>query len=143
MTNYVPSIMTVRQEANEAQIDRLLEEVLQNFESSGSSWVPPCNVWEDENGFYVQAALAGWEANQIGVEVNNQILTVKGERAADSGAGRYHLQEIGPRRFARVFQLPTFVDQEKATATHKNGMLTITLPKREEAKSRQIQIEGQ
>jgi len=143
MTNYAPSIMTVREEAGDAQIDRLLEEVLHNFETSGSSWVPSCNVLEDENGFYVQAALPGWEAHQIAVEVNRQILAIKGESSSDSGARRYHLQEISHRRFARAFQLPTFVDQEKATATHKNGMLTITFPKREEAKARRIQIEGQ
>jgi HSP20 family protein len=132
-----------RQETFDRQMDRVLDEALRAFGTS-DRWTPPCNVWEDENGFYVQVALPGWEANQIALEVNNQMLAVKGERQGESlDNGRYHLQEIGGTRFARMFRLPAFVDQEKASATHKHGLLTISIPKREEAKRRRIQIDGQ
>jgi HSP20 family protein len=88
-------------------------------------------------------ALPGWEPKEIGLEVNNQVLTVKGERSTQGAASqKYHLREIHEGRFTRLFHLPTFVDHDKASATHKQGLLTITFPKREEAKRRQIYIEG-
>jgi HSP20 family protein len=52
------------------------------------------------------------------------------------------MQEIPEGRFIRTFRLPTYVDQHRASAVHKNGLLTVTLPKREEAKLRRITIEG-
>jgi HSP20 family protein len=72
------------------------------------------------------------------------VLSIKGARQQQAPAsGRTtHVQEIGEGRFMRVFKLPTFVDSQQASATQKNGLLTITFPKREEAKSRRIMIEG-
>jgi HSP20 family protein len=100
-------------------------------------------VWEDDNGFYIQMALPGWEPKDITLEMNNQVLTIKGERNAQpSDARAYHLREIADGRFARLFKLPGFVDQDKASATHKHGLLTVTFPKKEEAKPRQILIQG-
>jgi HSP20 family protein len=142
MSSYVPAGMSsIRQDAFDGQIDRVLDEALRAF---GQHWMPPCNVWDDENGFYVELALSGWEANQVALELNNQILTVKGEQKQESGnTGRYHVHEINSGGFVRRFKLPSFVDQDKASATQKNGVLTVAFPKREEAKSRRILIEGQ
>ncbi|WP_455377052.1 Hsp20/alpha crystallin family protein [Petrachloros mirabilis] len=56
--------------------------------------------------------------------------------------GKFHLREIADGQFTRLFRLPTFVNHDKASATHKNGILTITLPKREEGKCQRILIEG-
>ena len=144
MSSSGPGTMSAfRQETFDRQMDRVLDEALRAFGTSDRTWTPACNVWEDENGFYVQVALPGWETNQIALEVNNQMLAVKGERQGERlDNGRYHLQEIGGTRFARTFRLPAFVDQEKASATHKHGLLTISVPKREEAKRRRIQIDG-
>lgn len=143
MSSYVPMVMpSMREEACDRQIDRMLDEALRTFGTPGQGWVPACNVWDDENGFYVQIALPGWEASQIALEVNNRMLSVKGEWKEESGeGGRYHLQEIGGTSFERLFHLPDFVDHEKASATHKNGLLTITFPKREEARLRRILID--
>ncbi len=142
MSSYVPSGMTsMRQDAFDGQIDRVLDEALRAF---GQTWMPSCNVWDDENGFYVQVALPGWEANQVALELNNQILTIRGERKEGPESGsRYHLHEIERGSFVRRFKLPSFVDQDKASATQKNGVLTVAFPKREEAKSRRILIDGQ
>ena len=142
MSSYVPSGMTsMRQDAFDGQIDRVLDEVLRAF---GQTWMPSCNVWDDENGFYVQVALPGWEVNHVALELNNQILTIRGERKEHpESASRYHLHEIERGNFVRRFKLPSFVDQDKASATQKNGVLTVAFPKREEAKSRRILIDGQ
>jgi HSP20 family protein len=143
MTSYVPSVTSsLNEQTFDRQIDRMFDEALRAFSTATTDWVPACNVWDDANGFYVQVALPGWEASHITLEVNNQILTVKGERKEEERAegSRYHLEEIGGDRFARMFRLPSFVDHEKASATQKNGMLTISFPKREEAKCRRILI---
>lgn len=145
MSSYVPAVMSsMGQETFDQQIDRILEDALRAFgDSEPRWWVPACNVWDDDDGFYVQMALPGWEASEISLELNQQILTVKGARKEETeSTGRYHMQEIPSGSFERRFRLPAFVDCDKASATHKNGLLTISLPKREEARSRRIQIEG-
>jgi HSP20 family protein len=115
------------------QIDRMFDEVLRGLETGGQNWVPASNVWEDENGFYVQVALPGWEPKEISLEVKEKMLTVKGERAAEE-LRQYHLQEIAAGNFARLFTLPASVDHENARAVHANGLLTISFLKREEAR---------
>lgn len=144
MTSYLPSVIsTIRTDAFDRQVDRLFNEALQAFDPDDQTWVPSSNAWEDDNGFYVQMALPGWEPRDISLEVNNQILTVKGERNAElQNSVKFHLHEIADGQFARFFRLPSFVEHDKASATHKHGLLTITFPKREEAKCRRIMIEG-
>lgn len=144
MNSYVPNVVSsIRTDGFDQQIDRLLDEALRAFGAANNQWAPACNVWENENGFYLQLALPGWEPKDITLEVTNQVLTVKGERAVEiSESQKYHLHEIADGPFSRLFRLPTFVDQSKASATHKHGLLTISFPKREEAKPRQIMIEG-
>lgn len=144
MSSYLPSVIsTIRTDGFDRQIDRLLDEALQAFGTSDGLWAPACNTWEDDNGFYVQMALPGWEPKAIALEVNNQVLTVKGERVVETAASqKYHLREIADGRFTRLFRLPSFVDHDNASATHKHGLLTISFPKREEAKCRRIMIQG-
>jgi HSP20 family protein len=123
------------------QIDRLFDEAVGECGTSGDHWVPACNVREDESGFYVEVALPGWEPSQITLEMKDKILTVSGEQSGE-GSGHYHLQEIGCGSFTRVFTLPASIDHENARAVHANGLLTISFPKREEAKARRILIEA-
>ena len=144
MSTYLPAVLaSIRPDAFDRQIDRLFDEALRTFGTPDQVWTPACNAWEDGNGFYVQVALPGWEPTNISLEIDNQVLTVKGERKEERvREGTYHLREISGGPFMRLFTLPKFVDHDKASATHKNGMLTITFPKREEAKCRRILIEG-
>ena len=144
MSTYVPSVIsTIRTDAFDRQVDRLFNEALQAFDAADQTWVPSSNAWEDDNGFYVQMALPGWEPKDISLEVKNQVLTVKGERSVElKNSENYHLLEIADGRFTRLFQLPSFVEHDKASATHKHGLLTISFPKREEAKCRRIMIDA-
>ena len=140
MTTYLPHLMT---NGFERQIDRLFEETIRALATSDGVWTPAANAWEDENGFCVQMALPGWDQKDIAVEVKDQVLSVKGKRREEPAASHKHyLHEIADGEFARLFRLPASVNQEKASATHKHGLLTISFPKREEAKRRQIMIEG-
>ena len=143
MTSYLPSVIsTIRTDAFDRQVDRLFNEVLRDFDATSQTWVPASNAWEDDNGFYIQMALPGWEPKDIALEVKNQVLTVKGERNVElKDSEKYHLREIADGQFTRLFRLPSFVEHDKASATHKHGLLTITFPKREEAKCRRIMIE--
>lgn len=144
MSTYLPAVLSsIAPDVFDRQIDRVFDEALRAFDMTSQAWAPACNAWEDDNGFYVQMALSGWEPKDISLEVNNQVLTVKGERKQEAAVSRkFHLHEIADGQFSRLFKLPGFVDHDKASAIHKNGMLTITFLKREEAKCRRILIEG-
>jgi HSP20 family protein len=133
--------MNTYMDALNHQIDRLFDEASGECGTSGDHWVPACNVREDENGFYVQVALPGWEPNQVTLEVKDKMLSVMGERSGED-RGQYLMREIPDGSFYRVFNLPASLDSGKARATHANGLLSISIPKREEAKARRILIEA-
>ncbi len=145
MSVYLPtSWSSLPSEAFDREIDRMFNDALHSMGTTGRRWVPACNAWEDDNGFYVEIALPGWDPNDISVEVDNRVLAVKGEpKGGAEQSGTYHLREIGCEQFVRFFSLPDFVDHDKASATQKHGLLTIAFPKKEEAKVRRILIEGQ
>ncbi|MCE3223768.1 MAG: Heat shock protein Hsp20 [Nitrospira sp.] len=143
MPSYRIALMNPTGQTFDQNIDRLFQEAVSASDSQGSPWSPPCNVWEDEQGFFVQLGLPGWEPQDVTLEVANQVLSIKGERQQASPPTRKtHLQEIADGRFMRVLKLPALIDAQHASATQKNGLLTVTFPKREEAKSRRITIEG-
>lgn len=123
-------------------VDRFLDELLRTVDGS-TSWTPACNVYEDEHGFWVQAAIPGMDRKDIEIVMENGVLTLKGERKADdSDSNRtYFAHEVEAGKFSRSFRLPSNVDPSKVSASYKDGMLTISLPKRDEAKPRRILIE--
>jgi HSP20 family protein len=124
------------------QIDRFLNEVLGAADGSATGWSPRCNVYEDANGFSVQAALPGVDSKTVSTVVDDGVLTISGEsKDAPDTERTYYVREIGSGPFARSFRLPTNVDTEKVSASYKDGVLTIDLPKKEEAKPRRIAIE--
>jgi HSP20 family protein len=143
---YLPS---VAREPFEAQIDRIFDEAFRtlDWQPAGrqvANWAPGCNVYEDENGYCAQVALPGWDGRDVEIQIEDGVLTVKGERKVESADnGRtYHSREIGWGSFTRSFALPSYVDQDKASASFSQGLLTVQLPKREEAKPRRIMIES-
>jgi HSP20 family protein len=126
----------------ESQIDRLLDDAIQSVNGWSQPWDPACNVFENEQSFTVQMALPGLDVNQIDVQVENNVLRVKGERKQEESENRrWHMQRIGVGAFSCSFKLPDYADHEKSMASYKQGLLTITFPKREEAKPRKIMIE--
>jgi HSP20 family protein len=105
---------------------------------------PPLNAWEDDNNLYVEAELPELELSDLEIIVNgdNQ-LSIKGERKQpEQGEGMWHLQERGHGSFSRMGELPQYVDSDKVTAEFKHGVLTITLPKRKEAKARRVEVKA-
>ena len=105
---------------------------------------PPLNAWEDDDNLYVEAELPELELSDLEIVVNddNQ-LSIKGERKQpEQGEGMWHLQERGHGSFSRMGELPMYVDSDKVTAEFKHGVLTITLPKRKEAKARRVEVKA-
>jgi HSP20 family protein len=109
---------------------------------SAGSVYPPLNAWEDDDNLYIEAELPELELSDLEIIVNgdNQ-LSIKGERKQpEQGEGMWHRRERGHGSFSRVGELPQYVDSDKVTADLKQGVLTITLPKRKEAKARRVEV---
>jgi HSP20 family protein len=133
MTAYIPAVFN-------GKIDELLDEAMRGL-SHESAWSPASNVWEDEKGFHVQLALPGWDTKDVSIQVEKQVMTVTGAHRSETDAQRKVYQwEIPNGQFAMRYRLPNFVQQEQASAAFKDGVLTISFPKREEAKPRRIEI---
>src|SRR5262245_23490302 len=110
----------------------------------GRPWSPSVDIYETENSLVLRADLPDIQLEDIEVRVENQTLTVKGERKfeQDPAVRGYHRIERNYGTFVRSFTVPTTVDAEKVSAEWKNGVLTVTLPKKETAKPRQVKIEA-
>lgn len=128
----------------DVQIDRLFDEAFQSV-SRDVTWVPACNAYEDDTGFRVEASVPGMEPDAIELMVEDGVLTLRGERkgvAKERESITHHVRELREGKFSRSFTLPSNVDGQKASASYKNGILTIQFPKREEAKPRRVMIES-
>lgn len=113
------------------------------FSASALGVFPAVNVWEDTDRVFAEAELPGLALSDLEIFVVGNELTIKGRRGAqDDRKVSYHRRERGTGEFARVLTLPTAVNPEKVEAAFKDGVLTITLPKAEEAKPRKIQIKA-
>jgi HSP20 family protein len=105
-------------------------------------WTPACDIYEDEESVTLRFDLAGVDSKDVDVRFENGVLTLKGERKLEREEKRdnYHRVELSYGTFTRSFSLPGTVDAEKIRAEAKNGILTVTLPKKAEAKPRSIQV---
>jgi HSP20 family protein len=104
---------------------------------------PHLNVSEDENNLYVEAVVPGIEPQDINLNVMKGTVTLAGERReVEAGQKTWFLQERGAGKFVRAVELPTAVNSENVNAQCKNGILTVTLPKAEEAKPKKISVQA-
>ena len=110
--------------------------------SESVGWTPSCDIFEDEDGLALRFDLAGVDPKDVDIQFENGVLTLKGERKLEKEDKRdnYHRIELAYGTFTRSFSLPGTVDAEKIRAEAKNGLLTVHLPKRLEAKPRAIQV---
>ena len=108
-----------------------------------NSVFPPVNVFNDADGIVIRAEVPGFEPEQIDVSVESHTLVIKGERLAEKHAkpGSYHRLERQYGRFARSIALPRNLNTSAVTAECRNGLLTIRIPKTEEAKPKQIPVQ--
>jgi HSP20 family protein len=106
-------------------------------------WAPPVDIYETENDLVFKADLPDVELADLTVRVENQTLTISGERKFErkEQSKGYHRVERSYGNFSRSFAVPNSFDTDKINAGFKNGVLTVTLPKKEAAKPRQIKVE--
>lgn len=127
-------------------LQRELERVFENppftFGISGRGVFPAINAFSDREGLVLRVEVPGVEAGSLAIEAQGRTLTISGERKRLGPEGAsFHRREriVGP--FSRSLQLPEDVDPARATATYRHGILTIRVPRREEAKARQIAVQ--
>ena len=125
------------------QFDRLFTNPLSVFDNGLTSTAqgPACTVYETQEEYVFQAELPGWTREQVSINFENQTLTLSGNRELRQEEGRqYHRVEGFYGQFSRSFTVPGVVDPNRVSAEMKGGLLTVHLPKREEAKPRQIEV---
>ena len=112
------------------------------YEEIGASFTPRVDVEENEKEVRVTAELPGMDAKDIDISIHRDVLTLRGEKSSEheEKKGQYHRIERSYGSFERQIPLGVAVDAEKAAAEYKNGVLTVTLPKKAEAKPRPIQV---
>jgi HSP20 family protein len=121
----------------EGSVARMLNEPAANH-----PWAPAVDIYETENELVLKADVPDVDQKDIDVRVENQTLTVAGERKfkkEENGKG-YHRIERNYGAFSRSFSVPNSFDTEKIAATYRSGVLTVNLPKKEAAKPRQIKV---
>jgi HSP20 family protein len=126
------------------QFNRLFNESFRNpsEESAFTAWAPSVDIYETPNELVVKADLPDVNEKDIDVHVENNLLTIRGERKFEKSVSEenYLRVERTYGSFSRSFSLPNTVNAEAIGAEYKNGVLTITLPKREESKPRQVKV---
>ena len=126
------------------EIDRL-QRMFNDFYGGGISrtWIPPVDIFENDNHeVVIKAELPEVKREDISVTFENNVLTLKGERNTEhvSKQERFQRAERHYGSFSRSFTLPATVDATRIAASYKDGVLTITLPRREESKPKQISV---
>jgi len=129
-------------EALRGEMNRLFDSRFNRDEEGLSvDWRPPVDIWEDENSVQLSIDLPGLGKDSFNVDVENNTLTISGERKEPEGNGNNLLRtERAFGNFSRSFSLSNQIDQEKIDAKYTNGTLNIVLHKREESKPKQIEV---
>jgi HSP20 family protein len=108
------------------------------------AWAPSVDIYENKDQIVLEAELPGMNQDDFDLSIENNIITLRGERKFEKTeeTDNYHRVERSYGSFTRSFTLPQSVSAEGATAEYNNGVLRVTLPKREETKARRIQVSG-
>ena len=127
------------------ELDRAFESPTAGFDLSvsGRGVFPPTNAFSDKDGYIIRMEVPGVSPETLTIESHGRTLTISGKRDASAPEGvSFHRHERSSGEFSRSLQLSADLDLTKAEATCKHGMLTVRIPKKEEAKPRQIAIKA-
>lgn len=131
------------------EMDRLMEQRFGDWElpdlPAMGDWSPSLDVSETKDAFAVKMEIPGMEPGDVHVALDNNLLTIKGEKKQEkeSKEEHYYRAERSYGAFARTVRVPSAVDGTKVTAGFKNGVLTVTLPKAPGAKGTQIPVKAE
>ena len=124
--------------------DRLVDEIFRGTqEAPTAAWQPPVDIVETQEAVELRADMPGLKPAELDIKVENGVLTIRGERKDEheTKGATYHTYERRYGTFARSFSLPKLVDAENVKAKYVDGVLTVTLPKKAEAKPKAIQVQ--
>ena len=135
------------------ELDRLQDEMNRLFTGwtrgwangepdNSTVWAPLVDIFENEEAVTLKAELPGVDPKSVDIQLENNVLTLKGERKFDGDAEKENVlrMERPYGNFSRSFSISSVVDDSKITAKFDSGVLTVTLPKKEQAKPKRIQI---
>jgi HSP20 family protein len=105
-----------------------------------TGWAPKLDVFEDDNKVTVQVELAGMKKEDFDISLQDDVLTISGERKGESRNGESFRSERFFGTFSRSITLPSAVKADQVSATYEDGVLSVALPKAEEAKPKKIQV---
>jgi HSP20 family protein len=132
----------------ERRMSRLFNEALgsldwQYRDSAAASWVPPVNILEEADAIRIVTEVPGVKPENVKISLESNVLTIRGdkEQVAEERTERVHRYERTYGTFERSFTLPSSVNPSAIQATYEHGVLTVTLPKAEQAKRRQIEVQ--
>ena len=136
---------------------REFEDILRRYSEPGSrsllgrdqegvisaSWAPSVDINETKDAYVVKGELPGVDKDDVDISIEDNLLVIRGEKKfeTESDEDKYHRKECVYGSFERSFSLPKQVDVSKVEASYKNGVLKLNIPKAEEAKPRQIQVQ--
>ncbi|OLB12513.1 MAG: hypothetical protein AUH07_07930 [Gemmatimonadetes bacterium 13_2_20CM_70_9] len=130
------------------RVNRLLSDTLGSFDwqlrdSATAAWVPPVDILEEADAIRIMAEVPGIDPRAVKISVEGNVLTIHGtkQQIAEERTGRVHRYERTYGAFERTFTLPATVDANNIKAGYEHGVLTVTLPKVEQAKPRQIAVQ--
>jgi HSP20 family protein len=108
------------------------------------AWMPPVDIAEDKEKITLTAELPGFKENEVQIQMEGNLLTLRGDRKfeEEKNGRNYHRVERSYGQFIRSFTLPNNVDRENIRARFNSGLLEVEMPKREDAKPKQIKISG-
>lgn len=126
------------------QMNRLFADTFRgrSDESALTTWAPPVDIYETENELVLKADLPDLDEKDLDIRIENNMLTIQGERKFEETVNKdnYLRVERSFGSFTRSFSLPNTVDTEGIHAEYRNGVLTVQLPKRAEAKPKQVKV---
>jgi len=139
--NPAREMLTLRDE-----MDRLFDDFFgsptTNHQQNSVNWGIPVDVREDQNSYRIEATMPGVSPENIDISINGNVLTVSAQTnsSQDKGDERYHIRERRFGRFSRTITLPQDINSDAVQADYENGVLTLQVPKSEEAKPRRISV---
>jgi HSP20 family protein len=142
MTRWNPNVVTTRDPFFRLIDSFLNQDLLPSEEVSNRTWMPPVDIQETTDAYRLVAELPGMTKEDITITLENNVLRLSGERKFEKDAKKESYQRVERTygTFARAFTLPSQVNHDKVEAAFENGLLTIVVPKAEQAKPRKITI---
>lgn len=126
------------------QLNRFLEDafIRRSNDSSLTTWAPEVDIHETQDSLVLEADLPGMDEKDLDIRVENNMLTIRGDRKFEKKVSEenYLRVERAYGSFSRSFSLPNTLNPDSVKAEYRNGVLTIRVPKREEAKPRQVKV---